>query len=147
MQEGTVPEYETREYRLSEFPPQGHSSMNNQGSFSVGAELPGNIRPKRERTPSPSANQVPSVDHGTPQRKCWTVTSSASPTLKPFALPQSSETDREKGFEFEPPVTEVTSNEIEVDEMSPKKGGLALFIGDDASTSSQVCMMLQSKWK
>ena len=135
-----VPEYETREFRLSEFPPQGHIVEGHyQGAFPAGAEVPGNIRPKRERTPTPPVSQVPLVEPGTPPRKCWTLNPTTPSTPPPFTPPSTGDVNRKnQDREVEPADNGTGVAEVEVDEVSPKRGGLALFIGEDANIGSQV---------
>ena len=109
---------DTREFRLSEYPP------TNDHSF---------VRPSSEPVLA-VASLEPEAFHPT-TRKCWDVSPAKSPIPTPFVRPDTG--DDVKVSPVHPSVAD-RAPEIEVEVEMPTRKGLAMFIGDDAQPATEV---------
>ena len=128
------PQFETREFRLSDYPPGDDLGTNpdtarpsSQPAVEVGSR-PLSVPPR------PSSHDPAASRHTAPPRKCWDVEVAQVPTPPPLVHPDTSSVSSDTKQENPPGGG---AREIEVEIHTPKKG-LAMFIGDDANPASQV---------
>ncbi|XP_020617788.1 calmodulin-regulated spectrin-associated protein 2-like isoform X4 [Orbicella faveolata] len=132
------PQFETREFRLSDYPPGEDLDFNQdvmRPSSQPAVEVSSTPTPV---PPRPSSHDPAASRHTAPARKCWNVDVAQVPTPPPLVYPDtasmSSDTKQERNV-VHPPGGGTA--EIEVEIHTPSKKGLAMFIGDDAQPTTQ----------
>lgn len=141
------PQFETREFRLSDYPPGEDLDFNQdvmRPSSQPAVEVSSRPTPV---PPRPSSHNPGASRHTAPARKCWDVDVAQVPTPPPLVYPDtasmSSDTKQEQ-YVVHPPGGGTA--EIEVEIHTPSKKGLAMFIGDDAQPTTQVnCFVFTNK--
>lgn len=133
------PQFETREYRLSDYPPVGDLGTNqNMTRPSSQPAVEVTSRPTQV-PPRPSSHDPAASRYTAPARKCWDVDVGQVPTPPPLVHPDTGSVISD--------VTQESNNvqpqgggaaEIEVEIHTPSKKGMAMFIGDDTNPSPQV---------
>ncbi|XP_022802926.1 calmodulin-regulated spectrin-associated protein 2-like isoform X3 [Stylophora pistillata] len=117
---------ETREFRLSDYPPfdnQGTARPSSQPAVKVGSRpTPGPPRP---------ASHEPAASRPSPTRKCWDVNVGLVPTPSPLVHPDAESDAKEDSNNFG------GTGEIEVEVHTPQKKGMAMFISDDDNPAPQ----------
>ena len=133
------PQFETREFRLSDYPP-GEDLGTNQDimrpSSQPAVEMSSRPTPI---PPRPSSHDPAASRHTAPARKCWDVDVAQVPTPPRLVYPDtaSMSSDTKQEHDVVHPLQGGTV-EIEVEIHTPTKKGLAMFIGDDANPTTQV---------
>lgn len=130
-------QFETREFRLSEYPPENDLSTNpdvKRPSSQPVVEVSSRPTPI---SPRPSSHDPVASHHTAPTRKCWEVDVGQKATPPPLIRPETASMNLDTMHESVPRESGGTP-EIEVENHSPFKKGLALFIGDDDSAGNQV---------
>lgn len=129
-------QFETREFRLSDYPPRNDSGTNpdmTRPSSQPAAEASF----KSSSVPTrPSSHDPAATRQTAPARKCWNVDVSHVPTPSPLVRPETAAVNME--LKQETVFPEEGTGEIEVEHHTPYKKGLAMFIGDDTSPVGQV---------
>lgn len=133
------PQFETREFRLSDYPP-GEDLGTNQNIMRPSSQPAVEVSSRPTPVPArPFSHDPAAFRHTAPARKCWDVDVAQVPTPPPLVYPDtasmSSDTKQEHDVVHPPGGT---AAEIEVELHTPSKKGLAMFIGDDANPTTQV---------
>lgn len=131
------PQFETREFRLSDYPPGSELGTNRditRPSSQPAVEVSSRPTPV---PPRPSSHDPVASHHTAPTRKCWDVDATKTATPPPLVRPDTASVNTDTKHETVSPSGGGTA-EIEVENHTPFKKGLAMFIGDDASPGSQV---------
>lgn len=129
------PQFETREFRLSDYPPvddlgtnQDAARPSSQPAVEVGSR-PTPVPPR------PSSHDPAASRYTAPARKCWDVDVAQVPTPPPLVHPDTASVSTDTKQENPPGGG---AKEIEVETNTSNKKGLAMFIGDDANPTTQV---------
>lgn len=129
-------QFETREFRLSDYPPRNDSGPNpDMTRPSSHSAVEGSSKSSSVPT-RPSSHDPAATRQTAPARKCWNVDVSHVTTPSPLVRPETAAVNMELKEETVSP--EEGTGEIEVEHHTPYKKGLALFIGDDTSPGGQV---------
>ena len=133
-------QFETREFRLSDYPP-GNELGTNQDITRPSSQPAVEVSSRPTPIPPRPSSHDPAAHHMTPARKCWNVDVGQTFTPPPMVRPDTASINMDIKQETVSPGVGSTA-EIEVENHSPLKKGLAMFIGDDASPVSQVTWQL-----
>ena len=142
------PQLETREFRLSDYPPGEDLDFNHDGMRPSSQPAVEVISRPTPIPPRPSSHDPAASRHTAPARKCWDVDVAQVPTPPPLVYPDtastSSDTRQDHNVVYPPGGG---TGEIEVEIHTPTKKGLAMFIGDDAQPTTQVkCFVFANKY-
>ena len=133
------PQFETREFRLSDYPP-GEDLDFNQDGMRPSSQPAVEVSSRSTAVPPRPFSHDPAASRQTaPARKCWDVDFAQVPTPPPLVYPDTdsmSANTRQEHNVVDPPGG--GGAEIEVEIHTPTKKGLAMFIGDDAQSTTQV---------
>lgn len=133
------PQFETREFRLSDYPP-GEDLDFNQDGMRPSSQPAVEVSSRPTAVPPRPFSHDPAASRQTaPARKCWDVDFAQVPTPPPLVYPDTdsmSANTRQEHNVVDPPGG--GGAEIEVEIHTPTKKGLAMFIGDDAQSTTQV---------
>ena len=131
------PQFETREFRLSDYPPGNQLGTNpdtTRPSSQPAVEISSRPSPV---PPRPSSHDPASSRYTAPARKCWDVEAGQTATPPPLVRPETASV----GMNTKQETVSLEGGgvaEIEVEEHTSPKKGLAMFIGDDDNAGSQV---------
>lgn len=141
------PQFETREFRLSDYPP-GEDLDFSQDVLRPSSQPAVEVSSRPTTVPPRPLSHDPAASRqSAPARKCWDVEAPKVPTPTLLVYPDTASVSgntKQENNVVDPPGG--GGAEIEVEIHTPTKKGLAMFIGDDAQPTSQVnCFVFTNK--